>query len=70
MKPNSIIDLVQNNFLLFIYFKFNIHGFLRGSYKPILKCTNLCTFKQRRIILLSKQLHNLLISDIDCPQQG
>ena len=63
-----MLESVQNNFLRFISFKFNIHRPPHSSYDNVLNFLNLTPLNDRRILLLSKFLHKLLSGIIDCPE--
>jgi len=65
-KQNDTIEAVQNNFLRFMSFKFNIHRPPHGSYDNILNYLNLIPLKTRRLQLISKFLHKLISGLIDC----
>ena len=65
-KQIEAIKSIQNNFLRFISYNFNIYRPLHGSYDPVLKFINLSLIKKRRTLLLSKFLQNLLLGNIDC----
>jgi hypothetical protein len=67
-KQINAIELVQNNFLRFISFKFSIYRPPHGSYDSVLSFINLLPLKTRRTLLLSKFLHNLLLGNIDCDE--
>jgi hypothetical protein len=65
-KQNSSLESVQNNFLRFISFKFNIYRPPHGSYNNVLYFLYLSPLNERRILLISKFLHIFLLSLIDC----
>jgi len=67
-KQNSSLESVQNNFLRFISFKFNIYRPPHGSYNNILHFLYLLPLNEHRILLLSKFLNKLLLGVIDCPE--
>jgi hypothetical protein len=67
-KQIDVIESVQNNFLHFISFNFNIYKPPHSSYDSILLSINLFPLKTRRTLLLNKFLHNLLLGNIDCEE--
>jgi hypothetical protein len=67
-KQNDTIESVQNNFLRYISFKFNIFRPIHGSYHNVLNYLNLSPLNDRRSLLLSKFLRNLISGSIDCPE--
>jgi len=56
-KQNDTTEAVHNNFLRFMYFKFNLHRLPHGSYNNNLNYLNLIPLKTRHIQLISKCLH-------------
>jgi len=67
-KQNSSLESIQNNFLRFISFKFNIYMPPHGSYNNVLHFLYILPLNERRILLLSKFLNKLLLGVIDCPE--
>jgi hypothetical protein len=65
-KQLSTLESIQNNFLHFISFKFNIYRPSHGSYDNVLQYLNLLPLIDQRIFLLSRLFHNLLLCHIDC----
>lgn len=68
LKQNKTIESVQNNFLRFIAFKFNIPRPVHGTYENINNFLNLCPLNDRRLLSLSKFLHNLILCNTICPE--
>lgn len=68
LKQNQMLESVQNNFLRFISFKFNIFRHPHSSYNVVLNFLNLTPLNDRRLLLLSKFLHKLITGVIDCPE--
>jgi len=64
-KQNKMLESVQNNFLRFISFKFNIFRHPHSSYNVVLNFLNLTLLNDRRLLLLSKFLHKLLTGVIE-----
>lgn len=68
LKQNLMLESVQNNFLRFISFKFNITRPIHGSYINVLNFLNISLLSDRRSLLLSKYLQKLILGSIDCPE--
>lgn len=66
-KQNVMLEVIQNNFLCFMSFKFNINKPLHGTYNNILNFLNIFSLiSNRRVLLLSKCLQKLILGSIDC----
>lgn len=67
-KQIDAIESVQNNFICFISFNFNIYRPPLGSYHSVLSFINILLLKTRRTLLLSKILHSSLLGNVDCDE--
>jgi len=65
-KQALTLESVQNNFLRFISFKFNMDRPIHGTYNNVLNCLNNSPLSDRRTLLLSKFLQKLILGSIDC----
>lgn len=63
-----MLELVQNKFLRFISFKFDIFRHSHSSYNVVLNFLNLVLLNDRRLLLLLKFSHKFLTGAIDCPK--
>jgi len=61
-----MLESVQNNFLRFISFTFNINRPLHGTYINVLNFFNISLLSDHRSLLLSKYLQKLILGLIDC----
>jgi hypothetical protein len=67
-KQVLTLESVQNNFLRFISFKFNINRPIHGTYNNVLNFLNVSLLSDSRTLLLSKFLLKLILGSIDCPE--
>jgi len=67
-KQALTLESVQNNFLRFISFKFNINRPIHGTYDNVLNFLNISLLSDRHTLLLSKFLQKLILGSIDYPE--